>query len=60
MLASSQTLGVVDAIGAVAIFSVLPTVANPLTKLALAGFGAYAAYGAYKHLTGGLEVHLLR
>ena len=60
MLASSQTLGIVDAIGAVAIFTVLPTVTNPLTKLALAGFGAYVTYGAYQHLTGGIEVHLLK
>ena len=59
MIASSTTLGIVDAIGAIAIFASLSSVPNPALKLALAGFGAYAAFGAYQHLSGGLQVRLL-
>lgn len=59
MRASSTTLGIIDAIGATAIALAIPSVKPGVTRLALVGFAAYAGYGAYKHLTGQLEVKVL-
>jgi hypothetical protein len=56
MQANSTTLGIIDAVGATAIVLALPSVQSNYTRIALMGFAAYAAYGAYKHLSGELKV----
>lgn len=56
MQANSTTLGIIDAVGATAIALAIPSVESTYTRTVLIGFAAYAAYGAYKHLTGGLQV----
>ena len=51
----STTLAVIDAVGAAAVLTAAQRTTGVL-QIALYGFGAYAAYGAYMHATGSIRI----